>query len=622
MQPQHPQYPGAPMMMPAPKPKKQLTTEQKVLRTLAVLGSLITLIGVGYAVALAIQSGLIGPQMRAILLALFAFALLGIGIWVDRSKGSSVGVTALYITSFFVGVADIAYMTTDEVGWFNITGAAIAHAVWWLLHLAVAMWRKNTAVILLMVCGLIFYFYGFMIPSASDVKTHFVSQIITVLLIPLTVGATWLVPADQRKLDVGRIRTAAGVIFFFMVVIPRWTTREGIFSYFVVLGTMLLLIALLFVITELYAPIDETLDGSADAKSAPNPPDDGSRNRPQQLHPGASVHRAVSIIIVPALLALAVTTHSRNWEHWMIPVFAAVTLALIYFASNGGTNDTSDGSPENSSGSPERGSRSGSGNRFLMPAVLLFGSSFLTPYFGFALGETNRTVAQDGSSLIKSYLVLVIFALAFAPVAAIMAKRELNRGAVIVWWGAMLAILTIDLLPVVLVGPETSKAVIPILIRAVILFAIIFAVLSQSWLWRNQSTGVTTVMGAGFLYFSTLAMVNLSISLAGLVDVDAKRTGFIIGHAVVSVSWILIASWLLLTRKPPIAENAALTLGLILTIAASVKLVFFDLASLSGITRVLAFIVSGLLLLAVSVIRAQRNNEPQEPAPAAPGPQL
>ena len=76
-------------------------------------------------------------------------------------------------------------------------------------------------------------------------------------------------------------------------------------------------------------------------------------------------------------------------------------------------------------------------------------------------------------------------------------------------------------------------------------------------------------------------------------------TGFTVGHALATVTWMLAAAWLLL-RGLERSRDADLTLrtGLLLSGVCVAKLFLYDLAALSGLVRSVAFIATGLLLLA------------------------
>ncbi|SDM53644.1 DUF2339 domain-containing protein [Allokutzneria albata] len=72
------------------------------------------------------------------------------------------------------------------------------------------------------------------------------------------------------------------------------------------------------------------------------------------------------------------------------------------------------------------------------------------------------------------------------------------------------------------------------------------------------------------------------------------RTGFLVGHVAITVSWTVIAL-VLLVRGINVA--AMRVTGLVLVGAAVFKLVMFDLSALDGMARVAAFLGAGLVLL-------------------------
>lgn len=86
------------------------------------------------------------------------------------------------------------------------------------------------------------------------------------------------------------------------------------------------------------------------------------------------------------------------------------------------------------------------------------------------------------------------------------------------------------------------------------------------------------------------------VALALLISPD--RSGFVVGHAVVTVSWTLLAL-VLLARG--IRSTPLRVAGIVLVGAALAKLVLFDLLSLDGIARVGAFLGAGLVLLTAGV---------------------
>lgn len=89
---------------------------------------------------------------------------------------------------------------------------------------------------------------------------------------------------------------------------------------------------------------------------------------------------------------------------------------------------------------------------------------------------------------------------------------------------------------------------------------------------------------------------GLTLCLALMISPD--RTGFLGGHSVVTVSW-MVAALVLLQRG--ITRRGPRIAGLVLVGAALFKLVLFDLAALDGLARAAAFLGAGLVLLAASV---------------------
>ncbi|ONF74828.1 DUF2339 domain-containing protein [Amycolatopsis keratiniphila] len=94
--------------------------------------------------------------------------------------------------------------------------------------------------------------------------------------------------------------------------------------------------------------------------------------------------------------------------------------------------------------------------------------------------------------------------------------------------------------------------------------------------------GVCGLYGAG-------AMV-----LAGALLVVPGRSGFLLGHVVITVSWT-VAALVLLIRG--ISAVNLRVIGFVLVGAAVLKLVLFDLSALDGLARVAAFLIAGLVLL-------------------------
>ena len=93
------------------------------------------------------------------------------------------------------------------------------------------------------------------------------------------------------------------------------------------------------------------------------------------------------------------------------------------------------------------------------------------------------------------------------------------------------------------------------------------------------------------------------VVLCGSLLAMPGRSGFLLGHALITVSWTVAALLLLLRGIDVVALRVT---GLILVGAAVLKLVLFDLAALDGLARVGAFLGAGLVLLAAGTRYARR----------------
>ncbi|GAB93729.1 hypothetical protein GORHZ_243_00030 [Gordonia rhizosphera NBRC 16068] len=154
-----------------------------------------------------------------------------------------------------------------------------------------------------------------------------------------------------------------------------------------------------------------------------------------------------------------------------------------------------------------------------------------------------------------------------------------------------------------------------LLIVAVIALA---AVVLLTWLWGRSLTGqnvgiVGTIGGVIVLWLVTQICVGLAAVITGGTD-----EGFRGGHAAATILWVLAAAAGLLWARHQRGSARALTLtvSLAIIVAAVAKLFLFDLAALDGVFRVIAFIVVGLLLLALGVPYAQSLDSDESRPPA------
>jgi uncharacterized membrane protein len=148
------------------------------------------------------------------------------------------------------------------------------------------------------------------------------------------------------------------------------------------------------------------------------------------------------------------------------------------------------------------------------------------------------------------------------------------------------------------------------------LTGVVLAALAISFCWAVFHLGVLQkgeqsppgwiAAGVVALYGATAAMLSVGL----LISPD--RAGFLLGHVLVTVSWTVGALVLLLRGIDSVALRVA---GLSLVVAALAKLVLFDLSSLDGMARVMAFLVAGIVLLAAGARYAKLVATRAQPSP-------
>ncbi|QUQ70030.1 DUF2339 domain-containing protein [Kutzneria sp. CA-103260] len=139
-------------------------------------------------------------------------------------------------------------------------------------------------------------------------------------------------------------------------------------------------------------------------------------------------------------------------------------------------------------------------------------------------------------------------------------------------------------------GIESSVSV---LLTALLMTAVAIAIPLVAYRMRvigppTRNAAPWVVAGVVTLYGAAATVMSAAL----LVSPD--RSGFLFGHTVITVSWTVAAIALLLRG---IHSAVLRSIGLVLVGAAVVKLILFDLATLDGLARVIAFLAAGLLLL-------------------------
>ncbi|MEV6232135.1 DUF2339 domain-containing protein [Saccharopolyspora shandongensis] len=112
-----------------------------------------------------------------------------------------------------------------------------------------------------------------------------------------------------------------------------------------------------------------------------------------------------------------------------------------------------------------------------------------------------------------------------------------------------------------------------------------------------------------------------SATMAACLLVQDARAGFLTGHILITLSWVVAAIALLLRG---VRVKHLRIAGMVLIAVSLAKLVLFDLATLDGVARVIAFLCAGLILLAAGSAYARlltkTNPADERPASAGKGP--
>ncbi|MFC8044873.1 DUF2339 domain-containing protein [Nocardia sp. NPDC057353] len=115
----------------------------------------------------------------------------------------------------------------------------------------------------------------------------------------------------------------------------------------------------------------------------------------------------------------------------------------------------------------------------------------------------------------------------------------------------------------------------------------------------NRDTNADYIFG---VMAALVALYAVTVTTVSIGVATGAADGFVAGHSAATILWMAGATAALfyglrLLTTAPGAAKIALVSGLLVTAAALAKLFLFDLATLDGLVRVLAFLVVGVLLL-------------------------
>jgi uncharacterized membrane protein len=304
--------------------------------------------------------------------------------------------------------------------------------------------------------------------------------------------------------------------------------------------------------------------------------------------PAARVLPALPVGVLVAISPMPVLATSAAWDGWGgAAVAGAAVVALAAFAAVPGTV------------------RAVRVVAVAAAAVALFQATFV------AFEESTATVVLLGQAIVATVLAAQLRArlplaigTAYGVIAVLTALgRDAPLEGLVHYPAAAYA------------GPGTGPLVVGAAVSALVLVLAVALLMAGARVGMVRADPASAPLWVPAGLVGLYGATSLVVTLALLVSHD--RTGFTTGHALVSVSWTVVAL-VLLARG--IRRPALRIAGMVLVGAAVAKLVLFDLVALDGLARVGAFLGAGLVLLAAGtryarlVAEAEANADSARPA--------
>lgn len=536
--------PATALVAPAPAQQRpQPDRESTLIRAVAIIGAIVTVVGVGFLVTVAIQAGLLGPAGRVILAYVVALGL-GAAAFRFRSSAPPAATTALLATSLYTALAT-TYLTATWLRWWPVWFAAIAMTALYLAYAWVAQQWRNASIApstqLWLAIGAWVASMSYPLDKGSDPTTM---SILMLAAAVVAVTVLWDFPHRDEVRGVSGIVVALCVRELQMIYAFRWALLLAIIA-----GSA----TVALVAVTLYAPTRTRRTTNAYVKSYGHLIAGGIAPLVMLL---GFVDADYGVHDIPAL------------RMWLLVAAVGASLALAWNHREG---------------------------KILQELML-----FVLPLL---VAVAVRTTTEDYPYLVLGLaLTLGYFAVFFFLVPRL---RVVSTAA----WAGGSIMLSAELFVGTLWAPErllsASRAGVAVIL-GVFVAAVYFA--------RRRPQGMQRIFAGALVLFglvlSMLAVVGTLTYLGGLALGDeGYRTVYYAAHALVSISWMVLAARILL------AHRNLTGLGVLLSVVAIAKLVFFDMAATAGFFRALAFLVSGVVLLTIAVRRSQTPDQSESRGP-------
>ncbi|WP_290279700.1 DUF2339 domain-containing protein [Corynebacterium faecale] len=588
---------GAPAVALKPYPRPQrptkpttppMTTEEKIMRGVAIGGAAITIAGIILLVSVAIQRGWLGPLGRVMGAYLLGALLFGAATWL-RKRGTRVE-------------AIIALVVTSQIAFIATTSALIFVLNWWPPGLgSLVILLTNMAFL-----GVTAVWSGLGGRSAdSESRTGqpvlLAVAIVTALtawFFAITEDAWWpifgVVSALLLSYTVAdaRIRTSMALMGAILQVILISSWHEMILPA----ACVGIITPVLLVVLTLWDPVKP---------QGENPQDVAMTHywRSFETDPVASWVGVVAPVPIVACLAVPLIRLDAVW----FTVLPAALIAAMGIWAVLTSRPAAEPDPETDSllyaeAAPAEYQR-------IARLIAVMGLTLVAAIF---VGIRYNGPIMEPGAFFDGALPVVIYLITgstlFMWLRTLPADRNLGVVPWVAWMLGAVIITGVLFRNVITLAPvwltDTSA-----LIQAVLILVFIGATVLARESFYDRELWLQLLVGATLLYLSATAIVTITTFLGNLIGgTTGMHLGFLVGHASVSILWMVIAAFLMLHRGL-LLQPGALWTGVGLAVAGTVKLVFFDLVALSGVPRAIAFLLSGLALLTIASLRGRRTGE-------------
>ncbi len=545
--------------------------EKAIIKIIAIFGGLITAAGIAFFVAVAIQSGLIGPIGRVVLAYLLAAVLAVAAVRAHRRQAPPAGVTALIATSLAA-----AHLTTMSmsflVDWIPVAATLVIMLPFAAIGLYGARWTKSSAA----AAWTITINTGLMLWATSGLYFHArplsssLAQITLQLMIIAAIVCFWKLPLQKY------------VVAFLLganILIGITTTHNALVMPVVAALTIALFVFAQFGPLALARQFKSMLD---DEPSETTTSEDFSFTITSIVAFSSPV-----IAAVPTVNATQSTSSLWLLFYGGFALFVGIAAVFIW------NRDVF---------------------RFLAPMAL---ATAVLPWLALAVaGPEGAEGAGTGNQTwglipVSIGAALFVWALATASkhgeIGARLQAPKPTRDAVgsytkiaALTWLLCATVVHLYILPAALNASVATDYPASLAESLSLLFLLCADVGLAVAAARSQLAPAFALIGLaalGMPFIVLLTTIGVSFNAA---------------HMLLSIFWATIAGMLVLSKRFHHIP-ARLAAGLTIAALSIVKLIFYDMATLDGVIRALAFLGCGLILLAMAVSGAKQKNA-EEPA--------